>query len=668
MGLLAALVAGPPSAVVRPAPAVAQAPPRLAFVQVPADAAEPCNQTIADTILADRYRTGSRLILADLSDIASTRRELSTGFACATDPVFSHDGTRLAFAGLRNGDRFLQIWELVGDDSEPRQVVSCDADCITPAYLPNGRIVFASSLAAEYEEHGGKLSFTLYDVGPGEETPTRITFNPSSEFEPVVLPDGRLLHISWQHVGNRHWPTGMLALMLVNSDGTGVFPLTGSDRPPWFKRSPALFGADGVAFVASDEYQAFGSGALLSSSLNDPFGPYSELAPASQALVADAAGTPEGTLLAAAKPSAGGSGTFGLYRLAGADLELLFDEPAYHELNPAIGVPGPRPMIRISTVVPDTSFGYLLALNCYQTDRADSARKGLKPGAVQRVRVLEGLPLKTRELDKTAFVTVPGRQDEPMVWPGSATGSIPVRILGEVPPAADGSFYVKVPADRPLRLQLIDRDGFAIVNQRAWFWVRPNERRACIGCHEDRELAPANATPLAAGRRPTDLTDPAGWQTVSFRSDIQPILNSTCAVSDCHRPPTPTAGLNMTADVFNEDRDAVMADLFGPAYANLLARQENKPFSVGGRRVHPGDARSSPMLWMLYGRALAPQYKPAPFERPLVSAHPGPMLPESKLDLIRKWIDLGAPYDSGSMGGQWAYRNAAPAAPGGDDE
>ena len=61
------------------------------------------------------------------------------------------------------------------------------------------------------------------------------------------------------------------------------------------------------------------------------------------------------------------------------------------------------------------------------------------------------------------------------------------------------------------------------------------------------------------------------------------------------------------------------------------------------------------MLWMLYGRPLAAQYEPAPFDRPLISPHPGPMLPEALLDLIRKWIDLGAPYDDESPPGPWPY-------------
>jgi hypothetical protein len=245
-----------------------------------------------------------------------------------------------------------------------------------------------------------------------------------------------------------------------------------------------------------------------------------------------------------------------------------------------------------------------------------------------------------------------------MVSSSSATGYMPSRILGEVPLAADGSVYLKVPADRPLRLQLVDRRGFAIANERAWFWVRPNERRVCIGCHENRELAPSNSTPLAASRVPTDLTGSDAAMAVTYRAHIQPIVRSTCAVTECHLPPRPTAGMNLAPDELC-DKDPALAELFGAPYANLLARQDNKPFDVGGRRVHPGDALRSPLLWMLYGRVMGPQYAPAPFDRPISESHPGPMLPEEYLATIRRWVDLGAVYDDGRGSDGWPFQKPA---------
>ncbi|MHC4698621.1 MAG: HzsA-related protein [Planctomycetota bacterium] len=634
-------------------PSSGRANPRLAFVQAPRSSSQAAAGGIGNTIVAGRYTQGMRVALADLDNVEGSLRVVTEGFVCATDPVFSHDGSRVAFSGRRASDDNLQIWELAGDAAKPARIVACEADCINPVYMPNGDMAFASFLSREYEEHGGRYAASLYALQPGYDQPTRLTFNPSSDFDPVVLPDGRMLYSSWQHVGNHHWPTGTVALMLINSDGTGLFPLTGNHRGPRLKRGSTPLEDDRITFIQSEGFGEFGEGTLVTTSLHDSFAPYETLVSADQYTVSDVSPLGDGKLLLSARPTRGTQSTFGLYVYQGGSVRLLYDDPDYHELAPSVWLSNTLPDVRVSTVVPDTPYGYLTVLDCYDTDRTD--QHPLRRGSVKTIRVIEGLPLRHNGPAGPTFFPAEKREGEPLIRPNSATGYIPARILGEIPPAADGSVYMKVPADRPLRLQLVDRDGFTIINERAWFWVRPNERRVCIGCHENRELSPRNAVPLAARRAPTDLTNDSGWQTVTFRQDIQPILTKSCAIKGCHVPPDPTAGMNLTADRLNGDKDALFADRFGPAYANLLARQENKPFAIGGRRVHPGDARSSPLLWMLYGRALAPQYKPAPFERPMISAHPGPMLPEALLELIRKWVDLGAQYDTESPPGPWPY-------------
>ena len=629
----------------------------LAFVQVPVSAAHGAGGDIHNTILSGRYFQGMQIVLASTENVATSQRVATKGFLCATDPAFSQDGTHLIFSGKRSEKDRLQIWEISSDNPEPQQVVTCDADCIHPQYLPNGHIVFASLLPREYEEHGGQYSFSLYEWAPDSDAPNRLTFNPSSEFDPALLDDGRLIFSSWQHVGNHYWPRGNMALMLINWDGTGLFPLTGNHRQPWLKRGATQSGDDLIAFVQVDSFYEFGAGSLVTTDLNNAFAPYEPLISPEEYKVSDVVPLPNGNLLVSALPAGNPEQSFGLYVREKVEVRLLYDNPDYHELSPTVFLPDRRPDTRFSTVVPGTPYGYLLILNCYETDRIDQAL--LNSESVETIRVIEGIPIRHDGNQGPEFFSVAGRDEEPLICPNSATGYIPARILGEVPPASDGSIYLKVPADRPLRLQLMDREGLTIMNERAWFWVRPNERRVCIGCHENRELSPDNATPRAAKRMATDLTDPTSWQTVSFRHDIQPILTSNCAVPGCHVPPRPMAGLNLKPDQLNGDKDAVLADRFGPAYANLLKRQDGKPFAVGGRLVHPGDSRGSPLLWMLYGRALAPQYDLAPFETPINASHPGPMLPEEHLEMIRKWIDLGALYDDRVSIGAWPYEISA---------
>ncbi len=632
------------------APVLADSYP-LAFVQAPRSSSTIITD-LGRSILASRYLPGMRIVVADFGTVARTVRILTDGFSTAADPHFRHDGSSLMFVGHGAAGEPLEVWEFGKLDGQPHKRVSINADCVSPIYLPDGSIIFASLLGREYEEHGREYSFSLFAQRSESGTPTRLTFNPSSDFDPFVLPDGRLLYSSWQHVGNHHWPLGTVALMLINADGTGVFPLTGNHRGPWLKRGAKAIGSGEIGFIVADPSAEFGAGSLLATSLNDPFAKYRTLVSIDKYAVADLAPLPDGRLLLSARQSNQPSATFGLYIYDKGKITAFYDDPDFHELSPTIGVPQALPERRISTVAMGTPYGYLAILNCYETDRTD--QHGLQPGSVRAVRVIEGRPVTYQE-GEVAFLSPPGREDEPLVHPASATGYIPSRILGEVPPATDGSVYLKVPADRPLRIQLIDQDGFAVMNERAWFWVRPNERRVCIGCHENRELSPPNRVPLATRRTPTDLTDPALWRTVSFRHDIVPIVRRTCATTDCHIPPFPTAGMNLTPDHLSGTRNAPLADRFGPAYANLLARQENKPMSIGGRRIHPGNARSSPLLWMLYGRALAKQYAAAPFERPMIEAHPGPMLPAAQLELFRTWVDLGAPYDDAAAPGLWPH-------------
>jgi hypothetical protein len=79
------------------------------------------------------------------------------------------------------------------------------------------------------------------------------------------------------------------------------------------------------------------------------------------------------------------------------------------------------------------------------------------------------------------------------------------RPIGDVPLEADGSFFVRVPVDAPLGLELLDDDGRVVAAQHAPFWVRPGETRGCIGCHEDADTAPPNVRPLAVLAPPVAL-------------------------------------------------------------------------------------------------------------------------------------------------------------------
>ncbi len=73
----------------------------------------------------------------------------------------------------------------------------------------------------------------------------------------------------------------------------------------------------------------------------------------------------------------------------------------------------------------------------------------------------------------------------------------PQQILGYAPVEPDGSFKLLVPADTPLALSILDRQGRSLQTHLNWIQVRPGERRTCDGCHSPRRGAALNSGTIA---------------------------------------------------------------------------------------------------------------------------------------------------------------------------
>ena len=74
--------------------------------------------------------------------------------------------------------------------------------------------------------------------------------------------------------------------------------------------------------------------------------------------------------------------------------------------------------------------------------------------------------------------------------------------MGKVKAEKDGSFHLQVIANTPFRIQTLNDSGDVVNGPSAWLWIRPNERRGCIGCHQDPELAPENRLTLSSRKPP----------------------------------------------------------------------------------------------------------------------------------------------------------------------
>jgi hypothetical protein len=201
---------------------------------------------------------------------------------------------------------------------------------------------------------------------------------------------------------------------------------------------------------------------------------------------------------------------------------------------------------------------------------------------------------------------------------------VETRILGEAPVERDGSFYVNVAGDVPFYLQTLDEHGRALQTMRAWTWVRAGDQRGCIGCHEDKELAPENrATQALVRARPPLLADPPKKRpTVTFWRDVMPIVELRCA--GCHRAGMP-GGVTLTGE---PDGD------HNRAYTTLLQPGMGGPGWKRGPYVLPGEAVDSPLADLIIG---------GPSEsNPMGVEGVHGDLSEDEVRTIVTWIDLGA--------------------------
>jgi hypothetical protein len=90
------------------------------------------------------------------------------------------------------------------------------------------------------------------------------------------------------------------------------------------------------------------------------------------------------------------------------------------------------------------------------------------------------------------------------------------KVLGSAPVEQDGSFFLQVPGDQPLQMELLDAAGKTLKRESGFFWMRRGEQRGCVGCHAGPETAPENAVPmvLLKSTTPFDMTG-ATAQTAS---------------------------------------------------------------------------------------------------------------------------------------------------------
>jgi hydrazine synthase alpha subunit-like protein len=377
---------------------------------------------------------------------ANGKHLLIPNFAASADSAVSFDGQRVLFAGKLKSEDPWQIWEIPLAGGAPRRITTGSDDCVRPFYLPEDRVVYSCRIAGRFVIEAG-------DLAGGKGLP--LTYGPANFFPTDVLHDGRILF-------EAAYPLGADAgseIYTVYSDGSGVESYRCDHGAA--RHSGRQVNSGDVVFASTSGLARFTSARAQEVRISVPAGEYA----------GEVAEIPSGDWLVPWRAEAKAHFQLMLWTAGSAERHSVLAE---HDADAV------EPVVIAERVVPnrhpsglhDWPNANLLCLNAYTSKYQFAA------GSIHSVR------LYTRD-----DVGKP-------------------QLLGTAPVERDGSFFVQVPTERPLQIELLDDAGKTLKREAGFFWMRRGEQRGCVGCHAGPETSPENAVPmtLLKSTTPADMT------------------------------------------------------------------------------------------------------------------------------------------------------------------
>jgi hypothetical protein len=419
--------------------------------------AAPAYDALAALRGAERFPKGAQLLLIH----AGKAEPLVAGFAASADANVSFDGTKVLFAGKQAASDPWQIFELTLADRAVRKLIAGTSDAIRPLYLPAGRLVYAQRTAHGFElESAGKdglaVLASIDDKAGSHLLP--LSYLPGNSIPDDVLHDGRILFESGFPLGSGSTPE----MYLVYSDGSGVESYR-------CDHGAARWG--GKQLASGDV--VFTHGASLAR-FTSPLAHEAPIAAPRAEYAGAVAETASGAWLVSARSGAGTHYALKAWKQGAATLTTVLATSGQDLVEPALVAPRTRPN-RHPSGLHAWDYANMLALDARMSRAGD----------------LKVTPAQVRlETMDAAGKTV---------------------VTGTAPVDADGSFFVKVPADKPIRFALLDEKGAVVRQEHGWFWIRKGEQRICVGCHTGPERSSENKVPAVLLRTtaPFDLSGAA---------------------------------------------------------------------------------------------------------------------------------------------------------------
>jgi len=539
-------------------------------------------------------------------------------------------------------------------------------DDMHPCYLPDGRIVFASS-RPEHSVLCGGYSLTctaLYRINADGSGLCRLSESALSEFTPTMMDDGRILYNRWEYVYK-----GIAAvqpLWTMRPDGTGSEEIYGDNirDPGVFIHGRQVPGRRDLVVCTGCGHEPLAVGTIVLLDrhkskrtaeamtyltpdtdvrglrglyqkrngrwiANDVYGPfYCDPYPLSDKL-----------FLVSCNPDRryNDRSAYGIYLIdAFGNRVRVYDDPEMSCWQPMLLEPRRKPPMlapashAVAGRPGEPEEATVLVTDVYR------GLSGVERGDVKYLRVMEQIPRSWDATPRGGIDAIPGQQPavsyHTHIW-------IAV-LLGIVPVEDDGSARFHVPADRNVFFQALDEDFMEIQKMRTFVNFQPGETRSCIGCHEHRVEAPASRVVEALRHPPAELGPQPGEvapRPIHYASDVQPIFDKHCV--SCHGSEKPDGGLDLSGGLtshFNRSYE----NLIKGGFVNFIQewtgpRLANPPeyFTVGGSMAH-----APAVAPYTYGS------HPSKLIALLREGHEDVKLPREEFIKLVTWIDANVPY------------------------
>ncbi len=424
--------------------------PVIVFTQAPAD----INSLPMETEMAAPDYRQARIVSLNLDQSGEEPTILTPDLYSASSPSLSFDNRRIVFSAKEAEDDPWQIWQMNLDGSGQMKLVEGGQNCYTPSFLPTGEVVFS----CETENPAAGTVYPLFKVQADGSGPEQITFHPHRDLHNSMLHDGRIAMISQQLYPDLEDPI----LMVLRPDGTKAQAFYHKKTDSRIKSTVRESLDESLIFIQTDGSKD----ELVALSYANP------LLPAETIVTKDAGSLHSADLLDSTRIvlslKESENDLFGLKIVGpeGSD-EFLFKEEGYHSIEP-VAVRNKRVPKKLPSSISDEPGSGILISQDVNHSQID----------------LEGDP-------ETKYVRIEG------------VGT----TLDEIDLAEDGSFYLRVQSDMPVRFVSLDENRRVLRGPSAWVWMRTNERRACVGCHAKKEIAPRNIVPQAIEEEPVMITD-----------------------------------------------------------------------------------------------------------------------------------------------------------------